>query len=339
MGRKNTKYKKDLHQQAYDALNAMQAFGESKKEAIANGTSKDKIYSFSTYQTYYKHIKYFLAWVKVTHPECATLKAAKKYVNEWLQSRVDKHLSAWTIATETAALCKLYQIPQDDPDRFTPPRRERVDIKRSRKNTVRDKHFSKKNNAELIAFCRSTGCRRNVLEKLEGRDLWTRRDMEKRISALEKKENLTESEKRDLNNMKDALIVFPDEDAFLHHRKDKNGKYRFAPIVGPDKDLVVEKMKNTERNAKVWESVSGNADVHGYRADYAIEVYRKYARPIEQIPFNKINRGTGRRYQGDIYACRKDKHAKYDKAAMLKCSKALGHNRLSVIAENYLYNL
>ena len=38
MGRKNKAYFKDLHQQAYDRLTGMQAFGESKKEAVANGT-------------------------------------------------------------------------------------------------------------------------------------------------------------------------------------------------------------------------------------------------------------------------------------------------------------
>ena len=38
LGRKNKKYYKDLHQQAYDRLTGMQAFGESKKEAVKNGT-------------------------------------------------------------------------------------------------------------------------------------------------------------------------------------------------------------------------------------------------------------------------------------------------------------
>jgi hypothetical protein len=50
MGRRNKAYFKDLHQQAYDRLTGMQAFGESKKEAVANGTAKDKIFSFNTYK-------------------------------------------------------------------------------------------------------------------------------------------------------------------------------------------------------------------------------------------------------------------------------------------------
>ena len=49
LGRKNKKYYKDLHQQAYDRLTGMQAFGESKKEAVKNGTDGQKIFSFNTY--------------------------------------------------------------------------------------------------------------------------------------------------------------------------------------------------------------------------------------------------------------------------------------------------
>ena len=90
MGRKNKAYSKDLHQQAYEKLTSMQAFGQSKKEAVADGTEKDKIFSYATYDTYWKHIKYFIKWIRTEHPECTTLKSARKYVNEWLQSRVDQ---------------------------------------------------------------------------------------------------------------------------------------------------------------------------------------------------------------------------------------------------------
>ena len=40
MGRRNKAYYKDLHQQAYDKLVGMQAFGESKRAAVAAGTDK-----------------------------------------------------------------------------------------------------------------------------------------------------------------------------------------------------------------------------------------------------------------------------------------------------------
>lgn len=346
MGRKNKSYSKDLHQQAYDKLTGMLAFGESKKEAVANGTEKDKIFSHNTYKTYWKHTKYFVKWIRENHPECTTLKSAKKHVNEWLQSRVDQvndkgqHLSAWTIQTEAAALNKLYQIDKADVDRFQPPKRNRQEIKRSRVVTVRDAHFSVTNNDELIRFCKGTGCRRNVLERLEGRDLWTREVMESELAMLSKNENKTKKEEKHMAVLQDALKTFPDQDMFIHHRKDKNGRYRFAPIIGPDREQIITRMRNTGYKEKVWLHVSGNADIHGYRADYAKAMYKMHARDIKDIPYDRVNKGTGRKFQGDVYVCRKDeKGKKLDKHAMFLCSKALGHNRISVVADNYIRGL
>lgn len=347
MGYKDKRYSKDLHQQAYEKLTGMQCFGESKREAVENGMEKDKIFSYSTYKTYWKHTKYFLKWVGEKYPKCTTLRAAKKHVNEWLQSRVDQvdskgqHLSAWTIQTEAAALNKLYQIDKADPDRFQPPKRNREDIKRSRVTTEKDRHFSVTNNDELIKFCKGTGCRRGVLEKLEGRDLWSRERMEARVTDLEKRyDSLSEKEKKHLNTLRDALSVFPEEKVFLHHRKDKGGRYRFAPVTGPNKDQIVARMQDTAPDEKVWKYVSKNADIHSYRAEYATDMYKKNAREIKDIPYDKVNKGTGRKYQSDLYVCRKDEAGKkLDKAAMRICSKALGHNRVSVVADNYIRGL
>ena len=90
MGRRNKAYSKDLHQQAYERFKGMYAFGESKKAAVAEGTERDKIFSYNTYKSYWKHTKYFIKYIKENHPECTTLKSARKYVNEWLQVRVDQ---------------------------------------------------------------------------------------------------------------------------------------------------------------------------------------------------------------------------------------------------------
>ena len=121
MGRRNKSYSKDLHQQAYERLTGMQAFGESKKAAVANGTDRDKIFSVNTYKAYWKHTKYFIKYIRENHPKCTTLKSAKKYANEWLQTRVDRGLSAWTVQLEAKALGKLYGIQPDDENYFKPP--------------------------------------------------------------------------------------------------------------------------------------------------------------------------------------------------------------------------
>ena len=340
MGRKNKAYFKDLHQQAYDRLTGMQAFGESKKEAVANGTEKDKIFAFNTYKSYWKHTKYFIKYIKEKHPECTTLKSAKKYANEWLQTRVDQGLSAWTVQLEAKALGKLYGISPDDENYFKPPKRNREDIKRSRGVRVRDRHFSKTNNDELIRFCKGTGLRRSELVELRGKDLITREQIEAEISRLESRlpAELTSADTKRLEMLQDARL-FP-EGYFTHVRNGKGGRERLSPIVGPDAAQIIERLQNTPGEEKVWQHVHQSADIHGYRAEYATAIYKAHAREIQDIPYDRVNRGTGRKYQSEVYTCRKDEAGrKLDKAAMLVCSKALGHNRISVVADNYIRGL
>ena len=103
----------------------------------------------------------------------------------------------------------------------------------------------------------------------------------------------------------------------------KGGRFRVITICG-NVELVIGKMKEAGTE-KVWKKIPSNADIHSYRADYATRIYSKYARPIEEIP------------RKERYICRKDKAGiVYDKAAMLETSKALGHNRISVVGEHYL---
>lgn len=340
MGRKNKSYYKDIHQQAYDRLNGMQAFGESKKEAVANGTDRGKIFSFNTYQTYWKHTKYFLKYIKETHPECTTLKSAKKYVNEWLQMRTDQGLSAWTIQTEAKALSKLYGIQPDDEGYFKPPKRNREDIKRSRGDRVRDRHFSEENNDELVKFCKGTGLRRSELMELRGKDLVTRSQIEDeiaRLNALPAGERSAAADKR-LEMLQDTRLF--DEEYFTHVRNGKGGRERLSPIIGRFAGQIIGRIRETPAEEKVWQYVNTNADIHGYRAEYATAIYKTHARPIQDIPYDRVHRGTGRRYQSEVYTCRKDEAGKkLDKAAMLVCSKALGHNRISVVADNYIRGL
>lgn len=340
MGRRNKAYSKDLHQQAYDRLTGMQAFGESKKEAVANGTDKEKIFSFNTYKSYWKHTKYFIEYIKLEHPVCTTLKSAKKYVNEWLQVRADQGLSAWTIQLEAKAMGKLYGISPDDEDYFQPPKRNRADIKRSRGDRVRDRHFSITNNDELIKFCKGTGLRRSELGALKGGDLLTKEQIEKEISSLEAmpEQKRTPEEGRRLDVLKDTRLFA--SEYYVYVRNGKGGRERMSPVIGKNAEQIVERIRNTPNGEKVWQHVHKCADIHAYRAEYATDIYRKYARPIEEIPYDKVNKGTGKRYQSEVYSCRKDEAGKkLDKAAMLVCSKALGHNRISVVADNYIRGL
>ena len=85
---------------------------------------------------------------------------------------------AWTVQLEAKAMGKLYGISPDDENYFKPPKRNREDIKRSRGDRVRDRHFSKTNNDELVKFCKGTGLRRSELAELRGKDLVPRAEIE-----------------------------------------------------------------------------------------------------------------------------------------------------------------
>lgn len=340
MGRKNKAYYKDLHQQAYDRLQSMMAVGQSKKAAMATGAGQEKIFSFNTYKTYWKHTKYFLAYVKEKHPECTSLKSARKYVGEWLQVRTDQGLSAWTVQAEAKALGKLYGITPEDKDYFKPPKRNREDIKRSRGDKVRDRHFSKLNNDELIKFCGGTGLRRSELKELRGKDLATRAQIEAEISRIEAipESQRTPGDTSRLGMLQDTRMF--QEEYFTHVRNGKGGRERYSPIVGKNAEQIIARIRDTPPEEKVWQHIHQSADIHGYRAEYATAIYKAHARAIKDIPYDRVNRGTGKRYQSQVYTCRKDEAGKkLDKAAMLVCSKALGHNRIEVVANNYIRGL
>ena len=144
---------------------------------------------------------------------------------------------------------------------------------------------------------------------------------------------------RRLEILRDTQL-FPEAQSFIHVRNGKGGRERLSPIIGKHADQIAERIADTPAEEKVWQHIHQSADIHGYRAEYATDIYRAHARPIEEIPYDRVNKGTGRKFQSDVYTCRKDESGKkLDKKAMLICSKALGHNRIEVVANNYIRGL
>lgn len=300
MGHKN---KKTLFQQVESQLKNRLCIGQSKyhaKQAARDaGRLTDTrqpylegIYSWSTYRTYLQHAIYFTNWCK-TNYKCKTLEQCQEHIDEWLQSRIDQGLSAWTIKMELSALAKVYGVSARELTSIKTPDRHRSDIKRSRTDAVRDAHFSPDNHKEIIFFEKATGLRREGLTIIRGCDY--------RIDS------------------KGQMWV---------HIKEKGGKYRYIPIKMSRKDRLKKIMDDAGKNRVFPDGVPNGMDVHGYRGQFAIDLYKSLARPLEKIP------------KADRYYCRGDrKGIVLDKKAMLLVSQALGHNRINVIAENYLYDL
>lgn len=291
------KNKLSLVGQIKATLDDQLAIGRSKHQDKLSGEGTQG--KIYSWETYRSYMKHanYFAAYCKEKHRCKTLDQCRPYVNEWLDSR--SNLSPYTVKLEAAALAKIYCCSTSE---FAPTKaRKRQDISRSRGTAKRDYGFSLKKNRDIIEFCRSTGARRSELTFLTG----------------------------------DALTE-KDGQYYIHFSKaTKGGRPRLSPVIG-DVDLVVRLM-NEAGSDRVFVKIPSHMDVHGYRADYATRIYQQHARPIEQIPYDRINPKTGRRYQSDVYYCRGDRAGtKLDKVAMKITSEALGHSRISVIAGHYL---
>jgi hypothetical protein len=294
----------------------MRAYGQSKKAAKEDGTDKNKIFSKKTYSNYLEQCRYFVEWLKENHPECKKLKKAKKYVAEYLKYRLE-NVAITTVYKDRSALNKLYQIELGDKEYVELPERKRSEIKRSRGPAVRDKNFSERNNWELVCFCRGTGLRRSEMENLKGNECKSYEELIQRKKELENTPNKTKQENKELKAIYDTLEYLPKFEYYVFVANGKGGRARYSPIIGPNQQQIVERIKNTPENKKVWEYVPTNADIHSYRSDYATQIYKDFARNIEDIPYDKINKGTGKKYQSEVYNCRnEEKGKKLDKKAI-----------------------
>ena len=281
------KNKKSLTRQVQERYDSMLAMGQSKHQDKINHNTWNRIYSWSTYDSYIKHANYFVAYCKSEHG-CKNLEECRPYVDEWLQRRIDQNLSAYTIKLEAAALGKLYGCSTTE--FIATPSRYRKNIMRSRGEKVRDAHFSEKNHRELVDFCKSTGLRRRELAALTG----------------------------------DKLIKKDGKYYIIIDKGSKGGRYRESEVIGNVEN--VKTLMDRAGKDKVFDSIPGAADIHGYRSMYATTIYHMNTRPIESIKNKK-----------ELYICRSDrKGTVFDREAMQAATTALGHNRISVVAGHYI---
>ena len=77
---------------------------------------------------------------------------------------------------------------------------------------------------------------------------------------------------------------------------------------------------------KIVSKLSSNYDNHSYRASYAMRMYKKYVRNLDKLPIKEKYHMRGDR-AGEVF----------DRYAMKIVSENLGHNRITVIAQSYLY--
>lgn len=151
---------------------------------------------------------------------------------------------------------------------------------------------------------------------------------DKKEEELARFTSATGLRRKEMTMIKSDDLFFKNGQAYLNINKGtKGGKPRIAKIVGETEEetkSIVEWIQSKE--GRLFNKLSSNYDNHYYRATYANRLYNQLKRDIDKIPTQ------------ERYVMRKDRAGEvYDKQAMLLVSNALGHNRISVIAQSYLY--
>lgn len=151
---------------------------------------------------------------------------------------------------------------------------------------------------------------------------------DKKEEELARFTSATGLRRKEMTMIKADDLFFKKGQAYLNINKGtKGGKPRIAKIVGETEEetkAIVEWIQSKE--GRLFNKLSSNYDNHYYRATYANRLYNQLKRDIDKIPTQ------------DKYIMRKERAGEvYDKQAMLSVSKSLGHNRISVIAQSYLY--
>lgn len=151
---------------------------------------------------------------------------------------------------------------------------------------------------------------------------------DKKEEELARFTSATGLRRKEMTMIKSDDLFFKNGQAYLNiTRGTKGGKPRVAKIVGKTEEetkAIVKWIQSKE--GRLFNKLSSNYDNHYYRATYANRLYNQLKRDIDKIPTQ------------ERYVMRKERAGEvYDKQAMLMVSNALGHNRISVIAQSYLY--
>lgn len=295
------KSKVDIHHEVKQQLRSLERFGESKYEAKKAGTMKDGIYSYDTARAYNKACQAFAEYVREQAPmgRHTTLEEARAYARGFISREIEQGKSPYTVKLERAALGKLYGCKGTEFGEV--PNRSRDSITRSRERVI----ISEKTGKEILNPRTRAG---HFSEKNNAA-----------VVSFAKSTGLRRSELEALKG--DQLRLT--ENGYAIAVKGKGGRERLAPVRG-DVNAVVERMR-AAGSSRVFEKVPAAMDVHHYRSVYASELYKEHARAKDEIPRDKR------------YCCRGElKGTWYDRDAMKYVSEALGHSRVSVIAEHYL---
>ena len=295
----------NLKKQVRKVLSNKIAYGESKRQAKRDGTSNDKIFSKSSFQTYLKTGKHFANYVQAKDPNCHSLKSAydRGYAHDYIDDMITRKLSPYSIAQARSALAKLYGVDGASIHDHI-PRRVSKDIIRSRRPIERDIRLQERY-PDLYNAVRSSGLRAY-----------------KELAYITPK---------DIHIHADKITV----DVV----SGKGGRSRTVTVLGQE-DLWKRLKEKTPLDKPIFSHIPHNSSLHACRAEFATALYLQIARPIEDIKDERIkvsDERTGRAYDFPAVYRRRD-GVELDRAALVQCSLQLGHgvSRAYTVATSYI---
>ena len=245
--------RKSLVYQFVEKLKSMACYGKSKNEAKAEKFAQikssgvkgwqpiiiDGIYSYETMRTYTKECVSFANWVRENFA-VKDIEVAKTHVDSYLEHRMSKNDSAWTLKLIRSALRKVYS-DSNLASNVNVPDRKKEQITRSRGQKAMDKKFSVERNRDLIDFCKATGLRRHELKAVKVKDIYRDEEGKLRVEV----------------------------------NQGKGGRPRSIPVIESLENRVLEIISGKDLESKVIEKIPVRADIHGYRRDYAANYYKE----------------------------------------------------------------
>lgn len=306
--------KKSVERLFRNELSNRIAYGQSKhkdKQELKFGQSTYKIYSFSTYNTYTKEIEQYAKWLQSEKGinKIKDIYETEQFAKEYLQSRLDKGISVWTVKMERSALGMLYNQIID----IKMPIRDKKEIIRSRQEKAYTKHISREGkHKDIFTIAVSTGCRRKDIGKLTVN------------SFIEKNGHL-----------------------YVKILQSKGGRDRIAPVVPnlqEEVKVILEKAK-AERREKLFDVIPQKIDIHGLRREYAQNIYNtfvidkafrddylKLIGKTEYHEYRTFKDADGNTHIREVMrTIYKDRQGNcFDVMDLSSLSQSLGHNRLDV---------
>lgn len=325
----------------HNKLNSLLRIGESKHEAKKeyramceqknikyNPAASNYIHSVKTADAYRQTIKVFCKWLKEEKNEIWKTKDLskidKKTCYEFLKQR-DSVCSAWTVSKDMAALNKLLNHDLNKQEGNLKSRRLQ-DITKNRQVKQYSLKCNPENYKKQIIISKSFGLRR---ESILGGNYQVKKDSFFRyknniyVKVIEKNGRYREAVclekyKTDVKKIvleKYKTVELQEQKPMSVLKTELNLNKKSYEELRQLRKVEFQKAYNDSPNDCLFDKYTTKINNHRFRAEYAQELYKQLA-PEEQE--NKLYRG-------------------YDYETLKEVSEALGHNRVSVLFDHYLY--